>query len=67
MLFRVVVPQLRPVILFAIITSTIGGLQIRCCIREAAMAAEHTNPDAGRVLVRVALLLGVLVSLFPFY
>ncbi|MFE2211268.1 carbohydrate ABC transporter permease [Streptomyces canus] len=27
-LFRVVVPQLRPVILFAIITSTIGGLQI---------------------------------------
>ncbi|MDQ0759784.1 ABC-type sugar transport system permease subunit [Streptomyces canus] len=28
MLFRVVVPHLRPVILFAIITSTIGGLQI---------------------------------------
>ncbi|MDQ0759783.1 hypothetical protein [Streptomyces canus] len=41
------------------------------------MAAEHTNSDAGLaigagsrrtgVLVRVALLLGVLVSLFPFY
>jgi cellobiose transport system permease protein len=41
------------------------------------MSAEHTNSHAGlaigagsrrtRVLVRVALLLGVLVSLFPFY
>ncbi|MFJ7995626.1 carbohydrate ABC transporter permease [Streptomyces sp. NPDC096310] len=28
LLFRVVVPQLRPVILFAVITSTINGLQI---------------------------------------